>query len=237
MVGPTKLKPRFFKALLIACDSAVSAGMSDMDAHRFAIVLPPVKDQRNSSSEVPSACSWSTARAFAVKALILARFTDDAFIVAQFLGLCCVHCSNVLDIESFVSRPVALSTVQDRLPAQPGLSTLKAEQLEQLTVAMRRHAPLRVVVLDHQRAGFAAPSHISLCRLPCSDPRDLSEIRGADPTAETLTEVGDRRMPCGELYFVHTNFGIRMRCLQVIMQLLPAVVVSITAVNQDKQRD
>ena len=56
-------------------------------------------------------------------------------------------------IEARERAAVALALVEDGAPAQSRLRAFEREQLEQRGVVVRRHAPLVVVVGDHERLG------------------------------------------------------------------------------------
>ncbi len=58
-----------------------------------------------------------------------------------------------LGVEAAEGSSEGLSLSQDRGPRQTGLEALQGEPLEELAVAGRRHAPLGVVIGEHQRVG------------------------------------------------------------------------------------
>src|SRR5436305_11870375 len=70
MVEPTKLKPRFFKSLLMASDSGVLAGTPCPAFQEFIFGLPPVNCQMYLSKEPNSFWTARKALAFCVADLI-----------------------------------------------------------------------------------------------------------------------------------------------------------------------
>src|SRR5262245_9208604 len=72
MVGPTNLKPRLRRAELIALDSGVSGGTSDIAFQRFTMGAPPTKFQIQRSKVLNSPCTSRNALALAIAASILA---------------------------------------------------------------------------------------------------------------------------------------------------------------------
>ncbi len=64
IVGPTKVKPRFLRALLRASASGVTAGTSARLFGRLTFVFPPTKAQRKASKLPNSRCTARKARAF-----------------------------------------------------------------------------------------------------------------------------------------------------------------------------
>src|SRR3989337_1908000 len=72
MVGPANLKPRFLSALLIARDSSVCGGMSDMDVKAWSIGFPWTNCQMNLSKEPNSFWIWMNLAALLTVASIFA---------------------------------------------------------------------------------------------------------------------------------------------------------------------
>ena len=87
-------------------------------------------------------------------------------------------------IEAAEGGPEAVAPVQDERPAEAGLEALQGEALEQLPLVRDRHAPLLVVVLDHQRIG----------RFPRRPPAPARHVAhaGSVTAASPLPFDGDR---------------------------------------------
>ncbi|MNF97597.1 hypothetical protein D3C84_804320 [compost metagenome] len=63
MVGPTKVKPAFFSALLMASASAVTAGTSPRPLKRLTLGAPPTKDQSSATGSSRRSQAWAFCRA------------------------------------------------------------------------------------------------------------------------------------------------------------------------------
>src|SRR3989337_1370467 len=72
MVGPTNLKPRFLSSLLMARDSSVCGGTSDMDLKAWSFGFPLTNCQMNLSKEPNSFWIWMNLAALLMVASIFA---------------------------------------------------------------------------------------------------------------------------------------------------------------------
>src|SRR5438093_731387 len=68
----------------------------------------------------------------------------------------------------FESGPIALPFAQDREPGEPSLRSLQREELEQVTIVVRREAPLLVVIGEIQSV---------LLRCPVTAARHVASLR------------------------------------------------------------
>ena len=76
---------------------------------------------------------------------------DDARVAEEALHVPGAEPRHGLRVEAGERLSVALALVQDRRPGEAGLRSLEDEQLEEVPVVVRRHAPLVVVVSDVER--------------------------------------------------------------------------------------
>src|SRR5262249_44363898 len=75
---------------------------------------------------------------------------DDASVLHQAGDLSLVVRRDLLRIESIECYAIGVALTEDRFPAQARLSAFEDEELKQPPILMHRHAPLFVVVGDHQ---------------------------------------------------------------------------------------
>ena len=73
MVGPTKVKPRFRRSLLIVLDTAVCAGTSSSFVHAFRVGRPSTNRQTKRSKLPNSSCTARNARALLMADPIFSR--------------------------------------------------------------------------------------------------------------------------------------------------------------------
>ena len=145
MVGPTKLKPRFFRSLLSARDSAVSAAGRPPWPSRGA----PFDESPQVSVEAPVlALHVEEGARVGHGRLDLGAVADDAGVGEKSLAVAGRVARDLLGVEAVERLPVALAPAQDGGPAQSRLRALQDQQLEELALLVERHPPLLVVVRD-----------------------------------------------------------------------------------------
>ena len=150
IVLPTKLKPRRFKSLLIESDSSVRAGTSLNARQAFWIGRPPTNDQMYRSNVPNSSCTAKNALAFLIADAILSRLRTIPALANRLFSFRAIP-GNARWVEPVEGGPVVLALVEDRLPAQAGLSSFEDQELEQQPIVVDRHAPLVVVIVAVER--------------------------------------------------------------------------------------
>ncbi len=148
MVDPTKLKPRRFKSLLIASDSAVRAGTCLNDFGELIRGLP--------SDELPDvAVEAAELLLHAEKRLRifdggsdLQPVANDSRIRQELFGSCGVVLRDAFGIEAVEGETVIVALVQNRGPAQACLRAFENQEFEERAVVVHRHAPLFIVIAN-----------------------------------------------------------------------------------------
>src|SRR5579872_721374 len=75
---------------------------------------------------------------------------NDARVAQQLLHLAPVIERNASRIESIERLAIVAALVEDRIPAQSGLSAFENEELEEPAIVVQRNAPLLVVIANRQ---------------------------------------------------------------------------------------
>ena len=143
-----KRKPRRFSSLLIACDSAVWAGISATVRQAFTFGSPSTNDQ---SSSVERHVQRKRRPRVVDHGLDLAAVPDDPCVAEQPLDVALAEACDRVDVPAGERRSVTLALAQDRRPREAGLRALEVEELEERPLVVNGHAPFLVVVGDVER--------------------------------------------------------------------------------------
>ena len=127
MVGPTNVKPAFFRPLLISTarrrHGRHFAAILEMIDHRLAADERPEKRHRVLQRQPGLGIAPGRVEFEAV--------ADDARIEHQFVDFGVAHLRHALDIEAEQHLAITLAFAQHSDPGQPGLEPFEQKQLEQ----------------------------------------------------------------------------------------------------------
>src|SRR2546430_868502 len=88
----------------------------------------------------------------------LLAVADDSRVLEELRDLAAIVASHALRVEPVERLEEAGALVQNDAPGEPGLDAVEHELREQVRIAPQRHAPLLVVIGEHQRVIAARPA-------------------------------------------------------------------------------
>src|SRR5690242_14510884 len=88
----------------------------------------------------------------------LLAIPDDARILQELPDLTAVVAGHAIRVEPVERLEKARAFVEDHAPREPGLEAIQDELREEVAIVVERHAPLFVVVGEHQRVVVAGPA-------------------------------------------------------------------------------
>src|SRR6516164_9568363 len=150
MVGPQNLKPRCARSLLIARETAVSAGIWRTLLNRLIFGLPSTKSHNNLAKPGPFSIIQPGLRR-EHGAFDLCAIADDAGILHQPLDLFRRVTGNLFRREAVKGAAKILALAQNRDPGEAGLETVEHELFIERAIVVFGHAPFLVVIGDIER--------------------------------------------------------------------------------------
>src|SRR5881394_1697899 len=174
MVGPTKRKPRWTSALLIAIDSLVSAGRRLSVFQALTFGFPPTYCHKNSSNDSPASFIFVRA-GVAHGGLHLLLVTNDARVAQDFRDAPGVVARHLVGIEAIERLQERIAFAQDDGPRQPRLESIEDELAEELLVVVDGDAPFGVVISNHLLIG-GRPAAAVIHSLKLEEPRGVAKL-------------------------------------------------------------
>ena len=148
MVEPTKLKPRRFRSLLIASDSARARGdLAHLPWIHLWLASHELPDVAIESCQTPAARRRNASRVLN-RRCDLQLVAHDSRIGKERVDFRAIVLRNAFGIEVVEGSTVVVALVQDCAPTQSGLRAFQNKELKEGPIVVNGNAPLLVVVAD-----------------------------------------------------------------------------------------